>query len=665
MAINITTDILHSSDGKVAKVQQIAGGWQTLATKSDFNTFTTNSTTKQNLTNGQLFYVLDESTMYKLTVAGFPVKTYTLSTASLGTINTSSLVTTSSFNAATSSFVLTSQTGSFIIASQTSSMSVLSALSASFISDTFISASAARSGFGAGGSTPDGTISSSAQISALGYITSSDANTVALNLFTGSAQTSLTALNIFTGSAQTSLTALNAATSSYLTSDITSSFILVSQTSSMNVLSALTASFISDSFISASAARSGFGSSTISAGTISSSAQITALGFISSSHTDVSAINTFTGSAQTSLTALNAATSSYLTSDVTASFVTNSQTSSMSVATASYVDPTFISASVAAAGFGAGSTDISALNTFTGSAQTSLTALNAATSSYITNSQTSSMSVLNALTASFVSDSFISASAARSGFGSGGSTIPTGTVSSSTQTIANLVGQDVVVSSITAETYIISSSVSYITTSFSSGSTIFGDSLNDTHQVTGSLIITGSISVGGAFNVNTQNLNVQSGSIILTNGSSILVRDTGFISASFTGSLFGTSSWAVNAITASYINPTFISASVAAAGFGSGGSSNLSALNAFTASAQTSLTALNAATASYITNSQTSSMTVLSASYALNGVSGDGSITTPNWNISADGVITLAASSPGTATTGSIYFDGTNFYFGV
>jgi hypothetical protein len=72
------------------------------------------------------------------------------------------------------------------------------------------------------------------------------------------------------------------------------------------------------------------------------------------------------------------------------------------------------SASAVAAGFGSGgggSTDISSLNTFTSSAQTSLTALNSATSSYLTsantgsfirNTQTSSMSVLSALTASFI-----------------------------------------------------------------------------------------------------------------------------------------------------------------------------------------------------------------------------------------------------------------------
>ena len=44
-----------------------------------------------------------------------------------------------------------------------------------------------------------------------------------------------------------------------------------------------------------------------------------------------------------------------------------------------------------------------------------------------------------------------------------------------------------------AKQFIVSSSVSYFTESFSSGSTKFGDSNDDTHQVTGSLLVTGSI----------------------------------------------------------------------------------------------------------------------------------------------------------------------------
>jgi hypothetical protein len=199
--------------------------------------------------------------------------------------------------------------------------------------------------------------------------------------------------------------------------------------------------------------------------------------------------------------------------------------------TASYISPAFISASAAAAGFGSGgSTDITSLNTFTGSIQSEVNALKAATSSYITSAQTSSMSVA---TASYVSPTFISASAAAAGFGS----IPAETVSSSAQVVQNLVGQDVVVNSITAETYIVSSSVSFITTSFSSGSTAFGDSLSDTHTFTGSVSITGSLNIGGPFTVNNENLNVSSGSIILTNSSSIVVLDSGIISGTFVGNL--------------------------------------------------------------------------------------------------------------------------------
>ena len=46
---------------------------------------------------------------------------------------------------------------------------------------------------------------------------------------------------------------------------------------------------------------------------------------------------------------------------------------------------------------------------------------------------------------------------------------------------------------LTAETYAVSSSVTHMTRSFSSGSTIFGDDITDTHQFTGSILISGSL----------------------------------------------------------------------------------------------------------------------------------------------------------------------------
>jgi|ETNmetMinimDraft_21_1059911.scaffolds.fasta_scaffold03864_5 hypothetical protein len=55
-----------------------------------------------------------------------------------------------------------------------------------------------------------------------------------------------------------------------------------------------------------------------------------------------------------------------------------------------------------------------------------------------------------------------------------------------------------------AENYIVSSSVTYMTSSYASGSTIWGNSLDDSHQITGSLNITGSSStVSGTLAVTT------------------------------------------------------------------------------------------------------------------------------------------------------------------
>ena len=50
---------------------------------------------------------------------------------------------------------------------------------------------------------------------------------------------------------------------------------------------------------------------------------------------------------------------------------------------------------------------------------------------------------------------------------------------------------------IIAKNYIVSSSVTHMTQSFSSGSTIFGDDSNDTHQFTGSILVSGSVDVEG------------------------------------------------------------------------------------------------------------------------------------------------------------------------
>lgn len=66
-------------------------------------------------------------------------------------------------------------------------------------------------------------------------------------------------------------------------------------------------------------------------------------------------------------------------------------------------------------------------------------------------------------------------------------------LSSSAQVISGLIGQNLTVATLTAQQYIVSSSVTHMTTSFSSGSTKFGDTLDDTHEMTGSLYVSGSI----------------------------------------------------------------------------------------------------------------------------------------------------------------------------
>ena len=162
-----------------------------------------------------------------------------------------------------------------------------------------------------------------------------------------------------------------------------------------------------------------------------------------------------------------------------------------------------------------GSTDISALNTFTSSIQTEVDTLTAATASYLTEVPSGTVSgssqVVELLPSGVISGSSqitITESQISDLDHYDDTDVKTklnveSVLSSSAQVISGLEGQDLTVRSITAETYIVSSSVTHVTQSFSSGSTIFGDDINDTHQMTGSLFVSGSISFseidGGTF----------------------------------------------------------------------------------------------------------------------------------------------------------------------
>lgn len=162
-----------------------------------------------------------------------------------------------------------------------------------------------------------------------------------------------------------------------------------------------------------------------------------------------------------------------------------------------------------------GSTDISALNTFTSSIQTEVDTLTAATASYLTEVPSGTVSgssqVVELLPSGVISGSSqitITESQISDLDHYDDTDVKTklnaeSVLSSSAQVISGLEGQDLTVGSITAETYIVSSSVTHMTQSFSSGSTIFGDDISDTHQMTGSLFVSGSISFfeidGGSF----------------------------------------------------------------------------------------------------------------------------------------------------------------------
>ena len=83
---------------------------------------------------------------------------------------------------------------------------------------------------------------------------------------------------------------------------------------------------------------------------------------------------------------------------------------------------------------------------------------------------------------------------------------------------------------LTAQTFILSSSVSYFTESFASGSTRFGDSMDDTMKVTGSLLLTGSMLIN---TVTAQNAASNRGNLTINGATSILTLATGDTNAGY------------------------------------------------------------------------------------------------------------------------------------
>lgn len=104
MAINIATNIVNTSGGKLTEISAVQGGWQTVDTVADMNAFTASAFTKQNLANGQIFYISSSQELYITSVTGVaPFLTYAFNSFDWpggggGSTDTGSLLTTASIS---------------------------------------------------------------------------------------------------------------------------------------------------------------------------------------------------------------------------------------------------------------------------------------------------------------------------------------------------------------------------------------------------------------------------------------------------------------------------------------------------------------------------------------------------------------------------------------
>ena len=154
-----------------------------------------------------------------------------------------------------------------------------------------------------------------------------------------------------------------------------------------------------------------------------------------------------------------------------------------------------------------------------------------------------------------------------------------GSFSTRTTTLESRVGQSLntsdtptfegltVEGNITAQTFVVSSSITNMTQSFSSGSTIFGDSPDDTHQFTGSILI-GSGSISGSHQ-STGSFGTLRGDGSQLTGITTDVFSDGSANR-ISGSAISTGSFGHIVVGGNNFN-TAVSSSAAASGFGSGG----------------------------------------------------------------------------------------------
>ena len=322
--------------------------------------------------------------------------------------------------------------------------------------------------------------------------------------------------------ANNSLTASIATSASFAaTASFAPLYVLTSQTSSMTVATASFAtSSLSASFASTASSADNFTvRGTLTAQTIIAQTITSSTDFVTGSTRFGSIItNThqFTGSVSIS-GSLTINGNDVVTNNLTSSFVQNSQTSSMTVATASFATSSLSSSFAATASFA----PLYVLNS-----QTSSFVQNSQTSSFVTNAQTASMTVA---TASFATSSLSASFAATASFA------PLYVLTSQTSSFV-LNSQTSSMSVATASFATSSLSASYAS---NGGVTQIVAGTNVTISPTGgSGSITINATAGAAF--------PYTGSAIITG--SLVITGSTTSTLGFTGSLFGTASYVTGSI---------------------------------------------------------------------------------------------------------------------
>jgi hypothetical protein len=259
-------------------------------------------------------------------------------------------------------------------------------------------------------------------------------------------------------------------------------------------------------------------------------------------------------------------------------------------------------------------------------------ALNATTASYVLNAVSASFatSASYSVTASFAQNATTASYSLNSdkldGIDSSGFAILTASnIFTNNQIIS---GNLDVAGTVTAQQL----SITYVTSSvlYTSGSTKFGDTLDDTHQFTGSLFVTGNVTANNFIGTASYATNAKTASFLTGFNQNDYVTTASFNqftssynTGSFSGSLIGTASYALNATSASFATTASYADNALSSSYATTSSYSVNALSA--SYATTASYAGNALSASHATTSSyafTASVAT-SASY-LGGIPSDG-----------------------------------------